>query len=197
MHEGHEGMKDLPLIGGQLVTVLQRLHLRMDPVAEQPDLEAVDRGPSLLLRLRPGQQGGPCDLVQLAQDIRRGFGPFHDGRGNEDVRPKGYQSPVRIDREYEQARYASDGVVVPAANDVTVTDNTVVVTVNSLPAQASFVVTIDCTLIGPAVPGEVLVNEATVAYDDPLGNPKPPQSAPDPPEIAVHGRYFMPIVFRK
>lgn len=87
--------------------------------------------------------------------------------------------------------------VVPAADDVTVTDNTVVVTVNSLPAQASFVVTIDCTLIGPAVAGEVLVNEATVAYDDPLGNPKPPQSAPDPPEITVHGRYFMPIVFRK
>ena len=89
-------------------------------------------------------------------------------------------------------------VVTPPADDVTITDNTVVVTVNSLAATESFIITIDCTLLPPGDRGEVIVNEASVEYKDPGGNLKPAITVDEPVEVTMRGwGMFLPAVYQE
>jgi fimbrial isopeptide formation D2 family protein len=55
----------------------------------------------------------------------------------------------------------------------------------TLPAGDSFVITIDCTLIGPITPGQVLINTATLEYTDDEDNPQPPVDVDEPVEIII------------
>ena len=86
--------------------------------------------------------------------------------------------------------------VSPPADEVIIVGNTVQVVVYSLAPGETFVITIDCTLVGPAQPGDVLVNEATLEYSWPDGTPADPVTS-DPVEIQVVVRYLMPLIFSK
>lgn len=68
----------------------------------------------------------------------------------------------------------------------TKTDHQVVVDGGiTLAAGDSFVITIDCTLIGPVTPGQVILNTATLEYTDDENNPQPPVDVDEPVEIIV------------
>ena len=89
-----------------------------------------------------------------------------------------------------------DVTVAPVADAVAVDDNTVEISVESLAPEASFAITIDCTLTGPVVPGQVIGNTATLAYEDEGGNPQPAEEVEEPPEILVVSRVFFPVVLK-
>ena len=59
--------------------------------------------------------------------------------------------------------------VTPPADDVSISGNTVVVTVNSLAPGESFLVRITVRLRPGAEPGGVILNEATLRYEDEAG----------------------------
>lgn len=48
-----------------------------------------------------------------------------------------------------------------------------------------FSITIDCTLVGPIEEGQVLINDATLEYEDEEGNPQPPIDVDEPVEIII------------
>jgi fimbrial isopeptide formation D2 family protein len=69
---------------------------------------------------------------------------------------------------------------------VTIDGQTVVVDGGiTLAPGDQFVITIDCTLIGPADAGEVLTNTARLEYTDSEGTPQPPVDAEEPVKIVV------------
>jgi fimbrial isopeptide formation D2 family protein len=103
---------------------------------------------------------------------------------------------LTVTDEIHPALRIDDVAVVPAADTVAVDGKTVEVTVESLAPEASFAITVDCTLVGPVVPGQVIGNTATLAYEDGGGNPQPAEEAEEPPEILVVSRAFCPVVLR-
>lgn len=62
--------------------------------------------------------------------------------------------------------------VDPQANEVRVNDNKVVVEYGRLEPGEAFEIVIRCTLVGPAQPGDILVNRAKVNYKDESGDPQ-------------------------
>jgi fimbrial isopeptide formation D2 family protein len=69
---------------------------------------------------------------------------------------------------------------------VTITGQTVVVNGGITLARGDqFVVTIDCTLVGPVTPGQVIINTARLEYTDDEGTPQPPIDVDDPVEIII------------
>jgi fimbrial isopeptide formation D2 family protein len=69
---------------------------------------------------------------------------------------------------------------------VTVTGQQVIVDGDiTLEAGESFVVTIDCTLIGPIPANRVITNTATLEYTDDQDNPQPPIDVDEPVEIII------------
>lgn len=59
--------------------------------------------------------------------------------------------------------------VTPQADDMNVTNNLVWVEFDRLQPGESFVVTIDCTLVGPIATGSIVGNSAALTYEDPDG----------------------------
>jgi fimbrial isopeptide formation D2 family protein len=86
--------------------------------------------------------------------------------------------------------------VAPVAGEVAVNGNTLDVRVDSLAPEASFVITIDCTLVGPVEAGQIIQNTATLVYEDGGGNPQPAVEVEEPPKILVMSRAFCPVVLR-
>jgi fimbrial isopeptide formation D2 family protein len=81
---------------------------------------------------------------------------------------------VRVWDEIDPAFRIEKVSVTPNADDVSITGNIVWVKFNRLEPGESFVVTIDCTLVGPVEPGEVLENMATLRYEDDEGKEQTP-----------------------
>ena len=102
---------------------------------------------------------------------------------------------VRVWDEIDPAFRIDKVEVVPPADEVTITGNIVWVKVNRLKPGESFVVTIDCTLVGPAKPGDVLENKATLRYDDPEGSEQDPIDS-NIVRIKVVSRIWLPAIFQ-
>jgi len=69
---------------------------------------------------------------------------------------------------------------------VTITGQQVVVDGGiTLAPGDQFVITVNCTLIGPVVEGQVITNTARLEYTDEGGNPQPPVDVDEPVEIIV------------
>lgn len=69
---------------------------------------------------------------------------------------------------------------------VTISGQTVIVDGGiTLAPGEQFVITIDCTLIGPVEEGDVLINTARLEYTDEEDNPQPPIDVDEPVEIII------------
>jgi fimbrial isopeptide formation D2 family protein len=81
-------------------------------------------------------------------------------------------------------------------SSVSIVGHSVMVTANTLTPGQFFVVTIDCTLVGPAEPGSSITNRAMVDYQTETGDPGVPVSS-ELVTINVLHRYFLPIAPRQ
>jgi fimbrial isopeptide formation D2 family protein len=86
--------------------------------------------------------------------------------------------------------------VTPLADDVRITSNKVVVTFNTLAPGASYVISIDATLIGPIDPNYVILNKAVAHYQDEMGNPQPPWES-DLARVCTRLEIYLPIMCQK
>lgn len=91
---------------------------------------------------------------------------------------------IRVTDEIDPAFRIDSVTLDPPSGDVEIDGNRVLVKVASLAPGESFQVTIRCTLVGPAEPGDTLENEAKLSYKDEAGDPQPSVWS-DPVEIRV------------
>ena len=104
---------------------------------------------------------------------------------------------VTVTDEVDPAFRIDSVSVDPQENDVRTDGNRVVVEYGSLEPGEGFEVVIRCTLVGPAQPGDVLVNRAKVTYKDEAGDPKDPIWS-DPVEVkVVEGQPQPPTIVKK
>jgi fimbrial isopeptide formation D2 family protein len=112
----------------------------------------------------------------------------------EEDSPTWYQ--VVVSDEIHPALRIDNVAVTPAADQVAVEGNKVVVRVNSLGFEESFVITIDCTLGGSVSLGDVIQNMATLEYENEAGQPQEPIDS-DPVILRVIERTWLPAIFRE
>jgi hypothetical protein len=91
---------------------------------------------------------------------------------DEEDPPTWYQ--VQVSDEIHPALRIDNVAVTPPADQMAVEDNRVVVWVASLGFEASFVVTIDCTLLESVALGDVIQNQARLEYRDEDGQTREP-----------------------
>jgi hypothetical protein len=110
---------------------------------------------------------GSATQLPLGAPIRFTLTVYSSGWPNEGI----WTDVVVVD--VVDSAFRIDAVTVPPSVIYTPQGNVVTLAKTSLVPGESFVATIDCTLVGPAQPGNVLANQATLAYDDAYGVPQP------------------------
>ncbi len=93
---------------------------------------------------------------------------------------------VTITDEIDPAFRIDSVSVDPQASDVRTDGNRVVVEYGNLAPGEGFEVVIRCTLVGPAQPGDELVNRAKLTFKDEAGDP------PKDPSQDRHGSFPAP-----